>query len=141
MVFFYEGTLARMATEPSVSGASCLILSNDFFFGSRLCEAVKSHGHQVTMAATLEASVVPTADWQLVVLDLTLQTVTIEEVVAWREKLASTPKLLAFGPHVRTGQLERAREGGCDLVLTRGQLDQQFQLILGEHLSSVEPES
>ena len=122
-----------MANE---SAASCLILSNDFFFGSRLCEAVKGHGYQVTMAATLDASTVATAesDWQLVVFDLTLQTITIEEVAAWREKLTPPPTLIAFGPHVRTGQLERAKETGCDLVLTRGQLDQQLNLVLDEHL-------
>ena len=125
-----------MANEPSASGPACLILSNDFFFGSRLCEAVKAHGHQVSMTATLDTSAVPTAapDWQLVVFDLTLQTVTIEEVVAWRERLTSTPTLLAFGPHVRTGQLERAKEAGCELVLTRGQLDQQLKLVLEKYL-------
>ena len=125
-----------MAHESPASAASCLILSNDFFFGSRLCEAVKGHGHQVTMAATLDASAVATAesDWQLVVFDLTLQTITIEEVAAWRERLTPTPTLIAFGPHVRTGQLERAKEAGCDLVLTRGQLDQQLKLVLDEHL-------
>ena len=125
-----------MANEAPVSEPSCLILSNDFFFGSRLCETVKSHGHSVTMAATLDASSLAEADWQLVVFDLTLQTINIEDVVAWREKLTATPRLIAFGPHVRTGQLERAREAGCDLVLTRGQLDQQFQRIVNEHLSS-----
>ena len=125
-----------MANELPASDPSCLILSNDFFFGSRLCEAVKSHGHLVTMTATLDASTLPVSEWQLVVFDLTLQTVSIEDVVAWREKLTATPRLIAFGPHVRTGQLERARKAGCDLVLTRGQLDQQFQLILNEHLAS-----
>ena len=125
-----------MANESPASASSCLILSNDFFFGSRLCEAVKEHGSLVTMAATLDAPAIATAeaDWQLIVFDLTLQTSTIEEVVAWREKLPSTPTLLAFGPHVRTGQLERAKAAGCDLVLTRGQLDQQVKLVLDEHL-------
>ena len=125
-----------MANESPTSAPSCLILSNDFFFGSRLCEAVKDHGNQVVMAATLDAPAIATAetDWQLIVFDLTLQTVAIEEVIAWREKLPSTPTLLAFGPHVRTGQLERAQEVGCDRVLTRGQLVQQLKLVLDEYL-------
>jgi len=125
-----------MSNVPSEPKPSCLILSNDFFFGSRLCEAVKSHGHAVTMTATLNDSTLAETSWQLVVFDLTLQTTSIEDVAAWRDTLAPTPKLIAFGPHVRKGQLERASESGCDLVLTRGQMDQQFQAILREHLSS-----
>ena len=125
-----------MANKSPAGAASCLIMSNDFFFGSRLCEAVKDHGHQVTIATTLDASTVATAEssWQLVLFDLTLQAITIEEIAAWRKKLTPTPALVAFGPHVRTGQLGRAKEAGCDLVLTRGQLDQQLQLVLNEHL-------
>jgi len=125
-----------VANDAPTSATSCLVLSNDFFFGSRLCEAIKGRGHQVTMAATLDTSTsaIPEAAWQLVLFDLTVPTITVEDAAAWRQTLTPPPPLVAFGPHVRTGQLERAKLAGCDLVLTRGQLDQQLELVLDEHL-------
>ena len=89
----------------------------------------------MTMATMLETPTTgPT--WKLVIFDLTLQAITIEDVAAWRETLAPPPRLIAFGPHVRTAALERAEQTGCELVLTRGQLDQQLEMVLDEYLPS-----
>ena len=116
---------------------SCLILSQDFLFGSRLSEAISDRGYEVSMQGSLESSVASTTEpsWSLIIVDLTLKTITIEDVVAWQQSLTPPPPLLAFGPHVQTGQLERARQAACEFVLTRGQLDQQLEQLLDEILA------
>ncbi len=123
-----------MSPASSSTDPSCILLSKDFLWGSRLCEAIKRRGHLVTMTASLDN--LPASDgWQCIFIDLTLPTTTVEQVAVWRETLDPTPILVAFGPHVQGGLLERAEQAGCDRVLTRGQLDQQIEPLLDELLS------
>ena len=120
---------ASSSTDPN-----CILLSKDFLWGSRLCEAIKRRGHMVTMTASLD-NLPASEGWQCILIDLTLPTTTVEEVASWRETLDPRPILVAFGPHVQGGLLERAEQAGCDRVLTRGQLDQQIEPLLDELLS------
>ena len=127
-----------MATDNSASSGSCLILSADFLFGSRLGEAIKDRGYQVVTRAAIDHSATSDAQqtWQLILFDLTLKAITIEDVLSWQQTLVPTPRLLAFGPHVQAGPLEQAKQAGCELVLTRGQLDQQLDEVLDELLGT-----
>ena len=42
---------------------------------------------------------------------------------------ASSPKILAFGPHVHAKRLADARAAGCDEVLSRGEFHAQMDEI------------
>ena len=123
-----------MPPTSSPTNPSCVLLSKDFLWGSRLCEAIKRRGHLVTMTASLDNLSV-SDPWQCIFIDLTLPTTTVEQVANWKETLDPAPILVAFGPHVQGSLLERAEQAGCDRVLTRGQMDQQIESLLDELLT------
>jgi hypothetical protein len=47
----------------------------------------------------------------------------------------------AFGPHVDTLSLDRARREGCDLVLTRGAMERSMERVLRELEGAEQPPS
>lgn len=58
----------------------------------------------------------------LVLVDLSTPTLRIAELLPRLRAGAPRARVIAFGPHVHTGLLASAREAGCDLVVSRGEL-------------------
>lgn len=99
-----------------------LLLSDDLIFSSRVTGTAQAHGLAVTPARSVErlrelvGAVVPTC----VIVDLANPGLQIEELLAWLiEHCQPRPYVVAYGSHVDTATLRRAREAGCDVVLPR----------------------
>lgn len=99
-----------------------LLLSDDLIFSSRVTGTAQVHGLTVTPARSVErlralaGAAVPTC----VIVDLANPGLQIEELTAWLvEHCRPRPYVVAYGSHVDTATLRRAREAGCDLVLPR----------------------
>ena len=58
----------------------------------------------------------------LVLVDLSTSGLKIGELLPKLRAVSPQARVIAFGPHVHTGLLAAAREAGCDLVVSRGEL-------------------
>ena len=102
-----------------------LLLSQDLMASSHVegvarrlaCEA-KVYGNQ---EAILEASI--TGD--ILVVDLTASGIDVGQIVTEVRSRGTGATIVAFGPHVHEKNLKRARDAGCDLVVSRGQWDRE----------------
>jgi CheY-like chemotaxis protein len=72
---------------------------------------------------------------RLLVLDLSAPDCDVQRIVAEARNLPSPPTVVAYASHVLGPLLQKARQSGCDLVLTRGQfvsrLDELLQAAIG----------
>jgi DNA-binding NarL/FixJ family response regulator len=115
------------------STADVLILCQDLFFTSQLTGAAQRAGRQPRTCLSVEAcrkaleEAGEQARW--VVVDLELPGTDLSQL---KSALPEACRLLAFGPHVHTAQIESARSAGCDVVLTRGQAAAQLEEYLRE---------
>lgn len=100
-----------------------LLVSADLFLGSRVRGAAEVAGRSLEVASSGRSAVERVADgrFRLVLIDLETPGLDLEAIMDGREARLTT--YVAYGPHVRTGLLDGARRAGCDVVLTRGQLD------------------
>ena len=104
---------------------TCLFLSDDLFFSSRIQNAAEQSGWRLQMLPT-EQSVVAFIggnEYQLVILDLACGEFTAQNTIQIFED--DEPRIIAYASHVQEAMIEEAKQSGCDLVLTRGQLDAQ----------------
>jgi len=70
------------------------------------------------------------ADCRLVLVDLTLERLSLPSVVRAVRAGATQAKIVAYGAHVDRAALADATEAGCDQVLTRSQFNQQYAELL-----------
>ena len=92
--------------------------------GARLLTAVNVEA----LTAQLEAGA---PDAAIVLLDLNTPGLNPGELVSRLKMSANPPRaIVAFGPHVQEAKLAAAKAAGCDLVLSRGQFDAQFNSII-----------
>jgi DNA-binding NarL/FixJ family response regulator len=73
---------------------------------------------------------------RLVLVDLALPDLDIANVVSAVSDISPRPKVIAFGAHVQTAQLDAAREAGCDDVMPRSKFSTALPEILRATLSS-----
>ena len=66
----------------------------------------------------------------LALVDLTLERLNLSAAVSAIKSGAPAARVVAYGPHVDEAALADATEAGCDLVLTRGQFNQQYATLL-----------
>ena len=110
-----------------------LLVGQNLFFLGRVENLAEPLGYQVRRATTEQAF------WNhcqrgtpaLVLVDLE------GDADAWSQVLEGIgqrepggPKVVAFGPHEDTATLERARNLGCDLVLTKGEFNRDLPRII-----------
>jgi CheY-like chemotaxis protein len=112
-----------------------LFLTSDLVFPSRILGVLQSLRGRMETAATADALLTKAAGIargpMIVLIDLASSAANVIEVVPKLKALASAPAaIIAFGPHVHQEKLEAAKAAGCDLVLTRGQFDAQYAVIL-----------
>jgi CheY-like chemotaxis protein len=100
-----------------------LLLSDDLLFRSRITGTAVQLGltvHTVRTAAELLVQA-PQLQPTCVLLDLHNPGLQIAETVAALKAHTPPPTIIAYGSHVDTATLKRAREAGCDRVLPRSQ--------------------
>jgi CheY-like chemotaxis protein len=116
-----------------------VLLSNDLAVLSRVEGAARRAGETVRQAASVAqaAGICASEDVRLVVVDLSTPTIEIATTVRQlRSEPSSSPRMIAFGPHVHEQRLADARAAGCDLVVTRGQFFSQLDSLLASDAGS-----
>ena len=99
-----------------------ILFSGDLFIRSQVEAQVAPdlELHQVAQASALETQCTELEpSWLLI--DLGGPPLDWTAIMRVRESRPGL-KVAAFGPHVQTARLAEAKEAGCDLVLTRGQM-------------------
>lgn len=114
-----------------------LLLCDDLIFTSRIDGTARALNLPLQTAQNLPAlqrlaeQCTPTG----VILDLGLAGSCIEEVLSGlRKACPMMPRVVAYGSHVDTTTLKRARTAGCDVVLPRSQFVEELPTRLAEWL-------
>ncbi len=104
---------------------NAILLSRDLLAASQLVAAARAVDCELQAAADVPTALrhIAAGNAQLVIIDLT--SVGVDDIARIRRELPGqpgTPFLAAYGPHVQAARLAKARDAGCDRVLTRGQI-------------------
>lgn len=107
----------------------------DLFFSSKITETARHLGLQVVLAGNSEAIVRRAAGGAAIVL-LDLGAAQLDPI-GTISQLKSDPatasiRIVAFANHEKTDDIRRAREAGCDQVMTRGAFSSGLPSILQE---------
>jgi CheY-like chemotaxis protein len=113
----------------------CWYLTADLLFSSRVTSLSAQLQRQVELL-TLPAAVdtllndpqAPQPD--LVLIDLTMPGVDLATLVPRLREIASSPKIIAYAPHVHVDKLATAKAAGCDVVMTNGEFSRKIGEIL-----------
>ena len=109
-----------------------VLVGQNLFFLGRVESLAESEGYE-TLRATTE-----TAFWNhfnaqkpaLVLVDLEGDEDTWSKVLEGVHSQKDGIKVIAFGPHENTVALEQARQAGCDLALSKGELNRDLPQII-----------
>ena len=71
----------------------------------------------------------------IAIIDLQLPGLDIAELNSQLKEVHKTVRVVASGPHVHTKSLESATAAGCDLVVSRGQLDRDGAALISQLLA------
>src|SRR5262245_59277736 len=111
--------------------AKVVLVSGDLMVMSRVQGAARKSG--LAMATASGNDVAMDGDCAVVLIDLRNPGLDVAELVASLRYQPTKPAIVAFGPHVHEASLETAREAGCDMVVTRGQLERDIEAILAQY--------
>ncbi len=111
-----------------------VLVSGDLMLGARVEGAARQCGLTMVTAASHAPAIAASADeCRAVLIDLRTPGLDVAELVnALRQqtaRLSARLTIIACGPHVHEQRLDEARRAGCDLVVTRGQLDREAEAI------------
>jgi DNA-binding response OmpR family regulator len=110
-----------------------VLLSGDLMVVSRVAGAASQAGAELRTAAnaTQAAELCRENSARVLIVDLSTPALDVAALVAaLNAGSASTPTIIAFGPHVHEERLAAAREAGCDRVVSRGQFMGQLEELL-----------
>jgi len=110
-----------------------VFFSSDLMFQSRVSSVVRQGGNElivVRSADTLRDRSIPAEELKIAILDLSLKSIDLDEVVGGLKRDYPATLVVAYGAHVDVDALENAQRAGADLVLTRGQFDRDMARIL-----------
>ena len=116
----WEATCARDQADAPTG----ILLSRDLIFTSKVTGTARSLGYCVLTAGDKASALVMIDRWhpRVLFLDLTDEDLTSSESLqVYRKHTGPSTAFLAFGPHVDTARLARARNAGCDLVMPRSE--------------------
>lgn len=109
-----------------------ILLSQDLFFGSKVTGTaqalglrVESLGNAAKLAERLAAG-----GCRLLLIDLAMSGLDLPEIVSLAHDAGGSAKVIAFGAHVQTDQLDAARDAGCDDVMPRSKFSATLPEIL-----------
>lgn len=99
-----------------------VLFSSDLSACSRVSSAASAAGGNARSTSNADQFRQLAAGCDVAVIDLGALAGGEVDVLAALLSLDPRPaRIIAFGPHVHTGALDKARAGGCDEVFTRGQ--------------------
>ena len=115
-----------------------IFLTTDLVFFSRVA-AIAGENNWTMLSLSSEDECIYRANEQpasLILIDLTTRDLKLTDLLIDLRALNPPPQaFVAFGPHVKKGLLDEAREAGCDEVLTRGQFDANMTDVLRRYLA------
>ena len=117
-----------MDTWPNI-----LVLGRNLLLVSRITNMANSMNLNVSQVSSQKEYLCLEEAVNLVLIDLETDFEFWTNIVSsLREKIVDglDCKIVAFGPHRRERVLSEAREAGCDLVITNGQLSRDLREIL-----------
>ncbi len=113
--------------------ASIVFYSNDMVFPSRVAGAATQMGISLSVApvpSSFARQLGP--DTRLVLVDLSMSDLDLPALIQQVALASPEAKCLGFGPHVDETLLASAKAAGFAMVLTRGQFQQSFPMILAQ---------
>jgi len=110
---------------------TCLLLSSDLIFSSRIQQAAH-HADVECVVARDEATTLAAMAGHpsLVFVDLEAMGEQSNPIIQSARKAWPNVRIVAFGPHVQTDLLDAAIQAGADLVLPRSAFVQQLPSLL-----------
>lgn len=118
--------------NPASNIADGLLLSRDLMFTSKVTGTAEVLGFRVLCHGSLEGLAEAGSQVRTIFLDLSCPDFDPVQVV--RLLPAPRPRLIAFGAHVETGLLQRARDAGCDEVFPRSRFSADLPNLLRQEL-------
>ncbi len=112
---------------------TCLLLSNDLIFTSRIQQAANHAGVECLVVQD-EVAMCAASDNQPSTVFIDLQALGDMSLSAIQAASKALPeaRIIAFGPHVQADLLEAARQAGANLVLPRSAFVQQLPSLLSD---------
>jgi CheY-like chemotaxis protein len=115
---------------PNESAAAVgLLLSDDLLFASRITSTGQALRLPIKSARNSELlkKLVEQEKPRCLLIDLSNPGLEIAALIAdVRTSCSPTPRIVAYGSHVDTETLRKAREAGCDIVLPRSKFVEQL---------------
>ena len=110
-----------------------VFFSSDLMFQSRVSSVVRQGGNELIVVRdvdSLRERNIPAEAFKIAVLDLSLKSIDLNDVIGALKKDYPEVLVVAYGAHVDVEALENAQRAGADIVLTRGQFDRDMARIL-----------
>jgi CheY-like chemotaxis protein len=129
----------KMAKDKETPVPCGLLLSDDMIFSSRIVGTARDLGLSIKAARSSEILLTLAREQspRCVIVDLSNPGLVILELL---QKLAGMcsprPKVVAYGSHVDTETLKKAREAGCDIVWPRSKFVEELAKGLPEWILS-----
>jgi CheY-like chemotaxis protein len=127
-------------SEKTPAAGSALLLSDDMMFTSRIAGTARDLGLSIKTARAMDAlkTLVRSERPACIIVDLANPGLEIGELTGWLAEMCSpAPRVVAYGSHVDTETLQRAREAGCDVVLPRSKFVTELPSKLPEWMGAV----
>ncbi len=114
-----------------------IALVSDLIFTTKITSTAEALGVPVEVVRTLEelAGSLAGDGAAVVIVDLEIDGVDPIDAIGRCRDAAPRPRVIAFGSHVRTEQLEAARQAGADEVMPRSAFVRRLAEILGGAIS------
>jgi hypothetical protein len=114
-----------------------LYLTSDLLFSSRVAGVARQIGIDLVVAGSRDKlrDLLEANHTSAIIVDLEHRDADPVQVIAMLETASRRPTTIGYGPHVKEPLLSAARDAGFDIVLSRGQFDQQ----IGHLLKSLAP--
>src|SRR5688500_10596350 len=114
-----------------------LCLTSDLLFSSRVAGVARQTGIDLVVAGSRDKlrELLAANHTSAILVDLEHRDADPVQIISLLEAAARRPTIIGYGPHVKEPLLSAARTAGFDVVLSRGQFDQQ----IGHLLKSLAP--
>lgn len=117
-----------------------LLLCDDLFFSSKVESAGQTVGREVVVAVSLNqlhesirALAAQNTETRItLIVDLEGAADQLSAIQSTLEEIAPEPRCIGYAGHRRTDLMQAARDAGFQVVLTRGQFDEQLTGLLAE---------
>jgi DNA-binding NarL/FixJ family response regulator len=113
----------------------CWYLTADLLFSSRVTSMAEQMGRKIellTLPAAVDALLndPDAASPNLVIIDLSMPGLELAALIPRFREIPSSPKIIAYGPHVHAPKLAAAEAAGCDVVMSNGEFSSKIGEIL-----------